>query len=620
MRTLLCILLLAGSVFAQGRIHSHKHWDTTVTEDSQKFKRRRLMTNVDSTGFAMWAWGDECYFKIQLRDPGDQMNHYETGMLNGSPYVEYGNNNYWMKMYVSGSGGFEFDAMLRKKPGGGLYSMTFPIQTKGLRFSYQDTLSDIDKLDSYRPDSVIGSYAVYHSTRQGNVHRLNGVFEEYMAGKAFHIFRPKVWDDAGDTTWGFVNISWDSTALDGTMYGWMTVGVDPIWLANADFPVTLDPEFGLTTKGATLSTNSGTDPWALGPWLAPDDGFATDVTWYAEDIDGEAFVLGLYDDDTDYPDDVLMDTDGGDGGDDGWQEQPLDALLEITKDTPYWFGAHHEAPSTHYYDADVGYSRYRDASETYTGSLPDPFPAAATESATRQYSIFVTYEIFGGAGTKDTFFLRNQVAVEDSWIQSASATTNYGTSANIDVGDGAASDRRIVVSAPNIQDYVNAYSAEWALSEVRLDMYVWDRSSQLDLNAYYIVKPWLEEEVTWNRFQAHILHFWEWGVAGADDTGSVWNESDGSGDDRGGDSQGSVTITSTGWAYIDLDTAWINATIDLDSTVSYVIIDDDNNDGYGKIRSSEYITYLDSTMRFRVIMEDTTTVGGGQVMMIMGGQ
>jgi hypothetical protein len=75
---------------------------------------------------------------------------------------------------------------------------------------------------------------------------LDGTYEEYGTGKAFHIYRPSVWDAAGDTEWGFIQID--------TTLGSMTIGVDSTWMANAVYPVIIDPSIGNTTIGASRST------------------------------------------------------------------------------------------------------------------------------------------------------------------------------------------------------------------------------------------------------------------------------------------------------------------------------------------------------------------------------
>ena len=86
----------------------------------------------------------------------------------------------------------------------------------------------------YRPENVVGSYAVYHPSKRNN---------EYKAGKAFHIYRPKAVDSAGNTTWCDLNIT----------NSILTVTISQEFLNSAVYPVTIDPLFGYTTAGASAT-------------------------------------------------------------------------------------------------------------------------------------------------------------------------------------------------------------------------------------------------------------------------------------------------------------------------------------------------------------------------------
>jgi len=264
---ILLILCLSIPALAQDgtRIHQYKHYDLKYdNEDRQKIKRRRLTTDIDSTGFTMFAWGDECWIKVRLRNKNDAMSHYQTGTLNGRPYVKYGNNKYRYRMYITPEGAFEFDAIIRSRPLSGRYFFPFEIQSQGLEFLYQSELTQKEIDDGFiRPDSVVGSYAVYRLDGVNNVIEVDSIWSEqrvlirvdtisatfYQAGKAFHIFRPKVWDATGDTVWGFIEID--------TVLGRMKIGADSTWMANAVYPVTIDPTFGYQVVGVSLVSNRG---------------------------------------------------------------------------------------------------------------------------------------------------------------------------------------------------------------------------------------------------------------------------------------------------------------------------------------------------------------------------
>jgi len=87
---------------------------------------------------------------------------------------------------------FEFEVILKKKPK--TNKIVLDIETKGLKFYYQPELTQKEKDEgAFRPDNVIGSYAVYHESKSGNYEAFpNG--KNYMTGKAFHIYRPKIID------------------------------------------------------------------------------------------------------------------------------------------------------------------------------------------------------------------------------------------------------------------------------------------------------------------------------------------------------------------------------------------------------------------------------------------
>lgn len=255
-RLLLILLLFPMMVSAQDgqRIHRHKHYDTTRVEDHQKYRRRRLTTDVDSTGIAMYAWDGECRLRIRLRTSKAESFYQET-TINGQPAVKYGNDNVRFRMRIREDGSFEFDAIMLTKPANGQYFFPFDIQTKGLIFAYQRPLTQADNDDGFfRPDSVAGSYAIYHATQEWNRLDTAGgdtVYNMYENGKFSHIFRPRVWDAAGDTVWGYVEINAARTK--------MRIGVDSTWGDNAAKPLTFDPTFG-NTNTPVSTTATGQNP------------------------------------------------------------------------------------------------------------------------------------------------------------------------------------------------------------------------------------------------------------------------------------------------------------------------------------------------------------------------
>lgn len=209
-------------------------------------------------------WGGEVSLKVDIpygRDAIKTLNQNE---------LEYVNHKYDIKFYpkepeeiieiiqgekhvfkINEEGGVEFDIVLKEKLKSNI--LEFTIETKGLKFYYQPPLhlehptwADEDgdgKADTFRPENVVGSYAVYHELKQGDCSQVNG--KNYKAGKAFHIYRPKIKDAEGKEIWGDLNID--------VKKGTLTVTIDQDWLDNAAYPVKIDPNFGYEMHGVSNS-------------------------------------------------------------------------------------------------------------------------------------------------------------------------------------------------------------------------------------------------------------------------------------------------------------------------------------------------------------------------------
>lgn len=132
-------------------------------------------------------------------------------------------------------GGLRFELVLKAKPL--VNSFTVPIKSKNLRFSYQPFLTEQDIAEgTMRPLNVEGSYAVYHATKKNN---------QYMTGKAFHIYRPIAEDALGVKVWCSLHID---EYIDPKN---LTITVPQQFLDEATYPVTIDPDLGYTTEGGT---------------------------------------------------------------------------------------------------------------------------------------------------------------------------------------------------------------------------------------------------------------------------------------------------------------------------------------------------------------------------------
>jgi hypothetical protein len=119
--------------------------------------------------------------------------------------------------------GFEIEVVLKKKPKTNVVSFTLD-NYQNLDFFYQPALTqkEIDE-GAFRPENVVGSYAVYAKEKANHIIGQTN----YATGKIGHIFRPKIIDSVGNTTWGSLDIK----------NGILTITIDQIWLNIAIFPI-----------------------------------------------------------------------------------------------------------------------------------------------------------------------------------------------------------------------------------------------------------------------------------------------------------------------------------------------------------------------------------------------
>lgn len=219
---------------------------------------------------------DSTYFKIDVGSITDSIWYLGDTTTIGI------NEYYYARFYNVGDAVLEWEAILHQKPGN-QYRWIFPMESENLDFFYQRALTPEEIAEGYRqPDSVTGSYAVYHSSKKWN---------EYKTGKAFHIYRPKVYDSAGDTVW--LDLSIDTVASTITLEGTRQ------WFRDAAYPVTIDPTFGYTSVGANTG-NMGSSVirgWKMVTNDAALEGAQVDsIRFYINSFDGVDFdmVWGIY--------------------------------------------------------------------------------------------------------------------------------------------------------------------------------------------------------------------------------------------------------------------------------------------------------------------------------------
>ncbi len=165
-----------------------------IDENSIKIKIGDEKSENFEPEFYISRWEDEVWFKIKPRLEGvaekDKVLTLEGDKIKfETPKIDY--------HFYSLGNAYESEVILKEKPASNV--ITSDIETEGLDFFYQRELTqqEIDRGD-YRPENMVGSYAVYHSTKANHILGQ----KNYENGKAFHIYRPQMEDANGWKVWG----------------------------------------------------------------------------------------------------------------------------------------------------------------------------------------------------------------------------------------------------------------------------------------------------------------------------------------------------------------------------------------------------------------------------------
>jgi hypothetical protein len=311
---------------------------------------------------------------------------------------------------INEDGGVEFDTILEEKPT--TNSISFPIETQGLDFFYQPPLNEGNKdptltctqttctdekgnVVTFRSEQVVGSYAVYNKDeKSGDYTQLGG--KNYKTGKAFHIYRPKVTDAAGNETWGELKV-------DEKM-GTLTITVDREWLKIAVYPVTIDPTFGYAVTGASSYTIASYNERMVGSLFTGEAGTVKSITAFVAcyTSNNQRAAIYLHSDLTLL---VSSTSRAGDGSSLNWRTFTLatpvnsatDYLLTYAvDDTGGWTNnTRYDSGST-----DQGH-RVNLANQAAYDTLPSP--VTITTHNTDKYSIYATYtSSYTASGSSNT--------------------------------------------------------------------------------------------------------------------------------------------------------------------------------------------------------------------------
>jgi YD repeat-containing protein len=296
-------------------------------------------------------------------------------------------------------GGYEIDIVYPKRPASNVITMN--IASQGLDFFYQpplnkEILSDesvrctetacVDAkgtIVAERPENVVGSYAVYYAdgiAGDASVTRHNN----YKAGKAFHIYRPKITDAAGNSVWGTLDID----------KGVLTVKVPQNFLNTAEYPITVDPTFGYTTAGAS---SADTGAAAGSKYSMPEDGTVTQISVYTKATTGTINTgAAMYSDSSGAPNALLTShtSTPSQGTTASWVDVPVTSYA-ATSGTNYWLWGWSSASRTVYWDS----------------------------GSTNQYNIQgMTWPVWNNPITPGTYFAR-KTSIYATYTASSPATT-----------------------------------------------------------------------------------------------------------------------------------------------------------------------------------------------------
>lgn len=246
-----------------------------------------------------------------------------------------------VNIYTMDDGNVEVEAILASKPPTNRFS--FNITSVGLLFYYQPALNatapeiagtacnDTDcwdkdgKIMVHMPENVVGSYAVYHSSKNGDYSAMGG--ENYATGKAFHIYRPKIIDSKNDSVWASLNIS----------NGIMTVTIPQAFLNSATYPITIDPTFGNSDTTNEGYYSQGANREHIWHFSLTETGNVSKVSFYTRTNSDTHYLKALiYSDNSGQPLTLLASSAGvAINTTETWYDFPLSVTLSAGT---YWLG------------------------------------------------------------------------------------------------------------------------------------------------------------------------------------------------------------------------------------------------------------------------------------------
>ncbi len=248
-----------------------------TTKDDQRVNIEHK--DDDFIHLTLYKWGEEASLQILL-DTVPTPNHTFS-----ENKIEVENPDFLLRVYpidtrTTGDfygdvddvvqchdGGLRFELVFKKKRPAMSNVFKFPLIAKNLRCAYQRFLTEQEIIEAkiIRPLNVEGSYAFYHATKKDN---------QYMTGKAFHLFRPIAEDSIGSKAWCSLYINPEITEL--------TITIPQQFLDEATYPITLDPDFGYQVMGGSFIdvATTGVSARYGSAWTMPASGTANYLRAY----------------------------------------------------------------------------------------------------------------------------------------------------------------------------------------------------------------------------------------------------------------------------------------------------------------------------------------------------
>lgn len=261
------------------------------------------------------------------------------------------------------------------------YLIKYGLSVKGLNLVFQPALNEElnvknydfvnethairdGKVVNFRPENVVGSYAVYYSDG---------------SGKAFHVYRPWAIDAKGSK-------SWCDLIIDVEL-GVLQIAVPKEFADKAVYPLIVDPSFGYTSIGASTFTIYDWFSHVACRQQAPEDGNITGLNWYGS-ADNKIIELLVYSDNSGLPNTLL-----GNGNvtvsatEQWWNVTGLN--IAISSSSYYWLAVmNYNFGLGHHYD--VGGVNQTVSGVAGTGYNVNPFGAVSTYY-NYSVSIFANY-------------------------------------------------------------------------------------------------------------------------------------------------------------------------------------------------------------------------------------